>query len=354
MAVLFNAHADRLYNGALPVNNAAYTACMWIKPHAGNPADAIYFESDAAGTTYALASSGGVIGILNAGGGFVWDVTLGAAMTNDVWYFVAMSLNGLVGTLYRGTESSAVASASGAIAAQGASFRVYVGGDAAVAGFAPVADIAHVRVWNAILSAAEIEAERIASTPARVANLSADWRLATAATKLVDSSGAGNTLTAAGAGPWADAADPTFGITGTSVFTLPAITSAMSGFVVLPLTAASAPATLAGVLAGRNSNGDSSAAWTFSTGSNGVESIPNAQLLAGVSSRSRLYAFLSRSYASQAELDSYIAALGISIHVSGGTSCRLITAGSAAPTITFTSTATSGYVRLSVGHTLVN
>ena len=230
MAVVFNASADRLYRNSLPTANTAYTVTMWVRPRAGNPVNPFYFESDAAGTTYALAANSGVLGILNAGGGFIWNVTLGAAMTQDVWYFIAMTINGTTGTLYQGTESSAVTSNSGTIAAQAARYRLNLMGDGYVAGYAPVADAAHIRLWDAVLSAAEIEAERTATTPARTANLTADWRLASAAARATDSSGNGYTLTSAGAGPWEDATGPSVGgVTGTAASTQGAATSAASG-----------------------------------------------------------------------------------------------------------------------------
>ena len=231
MAVLFNAHADRLYRGSLPVANTAYTVCMWVKPRSGSGQHEFFFESDAAGTTYCLASNNGVLGILNAGGGFVYNVTLGAAMTEDVWYFVAMTINGTTGNLYRGTESSAVTNASGTVAAQASSYRVYIGSDGSSSAYPCFADIAHVRMWDAILTESELNAERTSATAVRTSNISAEWRMVDAAGKLTDSSGQSRPLTASSTGPWADASDPSFGttVTGTSAVTQDNATSAASG-----------------------------------------------------------------------------------------------------------------------------
>ena len=232
MAVLFNAHADRLYRGSLPVANGAYTVCMWVKPRTGSGQHEFFFESDAAGTTYCLASNNGVLGILNAGGGFTYDVTLGAAaMTEDVWYFVAMTINGTTGNLYRGTESTAVTNASGTVATQASSYRVYIGSDGSSSAYPCFADIAHVRIWDAILTESELNAERESATAVRTANISAEWRMVDAAGKLTDSSGQSRPLVAASTGPWADAADPSFGggaVTGTLAATAPSASGSIS------------------------------------------------------------------------------------------------------------------------------
>ena len=102
MAVGFNAHADRLVNssGNVPANNTAYTITMWVKPVSGTSGDPeMLFESDASGTTYALCLNGGVPTILDVGGGFVSRVTIGSALTDGTWYFLAMRINGTTGTI---------------------------------------------------------------------------------------------------------------------------------------------------------------------------------------------------------------------------------------------------------------
>jgi hypothetical protein len=120
----------------------------------------------------------------------------------------------------------------------------------------------------------------------------------------------------------------------------------------LTLTAAAMPAAagpLAGVIDNGNSNGVNSAAWTFANGAPGAaDTIANAQLLKGVATTSRLYAFLNRTWTDQAELDGAAAALGLNVSVNGGSAFYLITAGAAKATATVTTAAATGSIRLSI------
>ena len=122
----------------------------------------------------------------------------------------------------------------------------------------------------------------------------------------------------------------------------------------LTLTAAALPAAV-GPLAGlkdlANSNGSNSAAWTYSGGAPGAgDTIANAQLLAGVATTSRLYSFLSFNYATQADLDATIAALGVVVSTQSATGLRFITAAPGVPTATITTVAATGAVRLSIAY----
>lgn len=118
----------------------------------------------------------------------------------------------------------------------------------------------------------------------------------------------------------------------------------------LTLTAAATPAALAGVKSGGNVNGNNSAGYTFAGGTPGAaDTIANAELLKGVSTTSRLYAFLSRSYATQVELDQMAAGLGLVTQCNGGSAFRLITAAPGVPTATVTTAAATGSLRLALG-----
>lgn len=121
---------------------------------------------------------------------------------------------------------------------------------------------------------------------------------------------------------------------------------------VLTFTAAALPsavAPLSGVASGANSNGTNSAAWTYAGGAPGAgDTIANAELLKGVAASSRLYAFLSTSFASQADLDATIAALGVNVSTQSSTSFRFITAAPGVPTATLTTAAATGAVRISI------
>ena len=117
----------------------------------------------------------------------------------------------------------------------------------------------------------------------------------------------------------------------------------------LALTAASAAAAIAGVGIGKNSNGGNSMAWTYANGAPGAaDTIANAQLLTGLSTTSRLYQFLNASYATQAALDATAAALGLNVNVNGGSAFYLTTAAPGKPTVTLTTAAATGSLRLSI------
>lgn len=122
---------------------------------------------------------------------------------------------------------------------------------------------------------------------------------------------------------------------------------------VLTLTAAAAPVAVAGagLTVGANSNGTNSAAWTFSGGAPGAgDTIANAELLKGVSADSRLYAFLSKSFATQAELDGTVAALRIMSSGNSASSLRFVTAAPGVPTATVTTAASTGALSVSLAY----
>jgi len=125
----------------------------------------------------------------------------------------------------------------------------------------------------------------------------------------------------------------------------------------LTLTAAAMPAAagpLAGVIDSANSNGQNSAGWSFSNGATGAaDTIANAELLKGVGTGTRLYAFLNRTWTDQAELDGAAAALGFMVSVNGGSLFYLITGGNAKATATMTTAAATGMIRASIGHSIV-
>lgn len=118
----------------------------------------------------------------------------------------------------------------------------------------------------------------------------------------------------------------------------------------ITLTASAMATALAGVKAGGNSNGNNSAGYTYAGGTPGAgDTIANAELLKGVSTTSRLYALLSKSYATQAALDSDLAALGVNVSVNGGSAFRFVTAAPGVPTATVTTASAAGSLRVSLG-----
>ena len=123
----------------------------------------------------------------------------------------------------------------------------------------------------------------------------------------------------------------------------------MAGPQALTLTAAAAPAAIAGIKSGANSNGANSAAYTFANGTPGaLDTIDNTELKKGVSTTSRLYAFLDTSFATQAALDAAVAALGIMSDGNGASVVRFVTAAPGKPTATCTTAAATGSLRVSL------
>ncbi len=116
------------------------------------------------------------------------------------------------------------------------------------------------------------------------------------------------------------------------------------------LTAASAAAAIAGVKAAGNINGNNSAGYTFAGGTPGaLDTISNAELLKGVPTVSRLRTFLATSFATQADLNAAIAALGIIVFTHDASTFRFITAAPGVPTATLTTIAATGAIRIALG-----
>lgn len=118
---------------------------------------------------------------------------------------------------------------------------------------------------------------------------------------------------------------------------------------VIALTAAAAPAAIAGIKSGANVNGVNSAAYTYANGAGALDTIDNTELKKGVSTTSRLYAFLDTSFATQAALDAAVAALGIVVSSNGGTAFRFVTAAPGKPTATMNGAVATGSLRIALG-----
>lgn len=119
----------------------------------------------------------------------------------------------------------------------------------------------------------------------------------------------------------------------------------------LTLTAAAAPVAIAGLKLGANSNGQNSAGYTYAGGAPGAgDTIANAELLKGVATGSRLYSFLTTSFANQAALDATVAALGVVVSANGADTFRFVTAAPGVPTATITTAVATGAIRVSIGY----
>ena len=123
----------------------------------------------------------------------------------------------------------------------------------------------------------------------------------------------------------------------------------------LTLAAPSMPAAvgpLAGVKDGANVNGQNSASLNFANGAPGLaDTIANAQFLAALPVDSRLYEVFNTSFASQANLDDALAALGFQCEIIKGATAgtlAILTAAPGKPTATLTTTAATGTIRMSI------
>ena len=123
----------------------------------------------------------------------------------------------------------------------------------------------------------------------------------------------------------------------------------------LSLAAPALPAAvspLAGVSTGDNSNGQSSATLLFSGAAAGAHEIPAATFVAALAPSSRLHALFSKSFASQADLDAALAALGFMHYAVGASAFALVpsvavgTVGQ--PKAVITTTAATGSIRMSL------
>lgn len=105
---------------------------------------------------------------------------------------------------------------------------------------------------------------------------------------------------------------------------------------------------LAGVSTGDNSNGQNSVTLVFSTGSGGADTISNAVAIAAIPVASRLYTLFNTTFATQADLDASLAALGFQHYLAGASAFALVTAAPGKPSITVTTTGANGRIKMSL------
>ncbi len=117
----------------------------------------------------------------------------------------------------------------------------------------------------------------------------------------------------------------------------------------LTVAAATAATAIAGVGAGKNSNGQNSVAMTFANGATGAaDTVANAALLAVMDARSRIYEFFNTAFATQATLDATAAALGLVASVNSGSLLYILSAAPGKPTLSLTTAAAVGTIRFAI------
>lgn len=204
----FNAIGDALKTVDLTIvpDLNFFSTTFWLKRPTG-VTDSIPFEAEANGSNFIVYLNGGVLTLTN-GYGFA-TIATGPTLTVETWYFVGVVRNGTSLALYVGTEGAAVTKYTGTEALLGTTQRILHYGTSGNL-YLGAAIVSHARVWDAILSDAEIEAERTNFDPVRTAGLKAEWPLNDTVNPYVDISGNENTLVNGGSGTWTSHTGPSF------------------------------------------------------------------------------------------------------------------------------------------------
>lgn len=207
-ALEFNAIGDALttVDGTIVPDLNYFSTTFWLKiPNVA--IDSLPFEAEANGSNFIVYWNGSAL-TLTDGWGFATLVT-GPALTANTWYFVGVVRNGTALALYVGTEGTAVTKYTGTDVLLGTTNRILHYGTSGNL-FLGTAQVSRARVWDAILSDAEIEAERTNFDPVRATSLKAEWPLNDTALPGIDISGNENALVNAGSGTWTAQTGPSF------------------------------------------------------------------------------------------------------------------------------------------------
>lgn len=130
----------------------------------------------------------------------LWDhrdqpaLTLGT-LTPGTWYFAVVSVGPSgAGSAWFGPQGGTLTKTTGTVAVVDHVEMSYLGASNFAFTEFIVGSMAMSRLWNGVLSDAEVAAEFASATPVRTAGLIGDWRLASVASVTADSSGLGHTL----------------------------------------------------------------------------------------------------------------------------------------------------------------
>lgn len=243
-AVRFDADADVLVMpaAAVPSGSGAWTVAVWLRLSADRNVPTMLWSFDGifSSSWHALEtdSSGTSLRVYETG---TTAATI-ATLSIGVWYFVVVrkTVGGTIKT-YIGDEAfGALSTAAGSVTNLTYAGDGYVGGSA----YGDHLDgrMWGMRVWDAELSDAEIDAEFASATGAavRTTNRRAEWLLDDDVTPGTDSSGNGRTLTNTG-GAWALETGPTFPAGGGTV------TAAIAGTLAGPTSNVGANQVVAGL-----------------------------------------------------------------------------------------------------------
>jgi hypothetical protein len=199
VAVRFDAATDRISIAAAPPDPAAgITVLGWayVSVNTGTNATMCRLHAaSGASTTVTFATDGAAPagpGYFTAGGSIVSSTQ---APVGE-WRRVAITCTGTSGNLYVATPAGAVDTDSGTVSGAASPTGLTLGGRSPVDGSEWFnGRLAYWRVWSAVLTPTERDAEWASTVAVRTANLWADWPLTTH-TDLTDHSGNGRHLTA--------------------------------------------------------------------------------------------------------------------------------------------------------------
>jgi hypothetical protein len=170
----------------LDVDRDQYTAIFTTETPTGHPTSGVELVTAPDGTTLTIFSY--------QVGADVTVTTIGA-LTVGVWYFVAISVGpggAARAALYDG--AGGVTRSSGTVAVLDSIALVYLGASNFAFQEYLNGSMARSRLWNGVLSDAEVAAEYASAVPVRTAGLLGDWRMVSGESVGVDSSGLGHDL----------------------------------------------------------------------------------------------------------------------------------------------------------------
>jgi hypothetical protein len=251
VAVRFPGDTGQQYSDAATLAGATYTALAWVYvvPVLDSHSHTLWNYDQAATDGHQVyideqGPSDFVLTLSRAGGSFT-----AGAVTENTWTKVALTVSAGTGTLYQGAAGQGLTSTADTVSSP--SFDGLYIGTFATGGSPLDGRLANFKVYDAVLTPAEIEAEFAQYAPVRLASLRRWYPFLAAGT--ADYSGNGNTLTG-GTGvttedgppiPWADLA---------AQLTVPAAagstTGELAGVTPLPSGALTATSTTAAALAG--------------------------------------------------------------------------------------------------------
>lgn len=203
-SVAFDAHADRLTRATnLPAPNG-FSVSMFVRLRADKNQDVGFFSLENSDSSNYISlqtfSDGTTFSIFT---GQVIELQVGN-MTVGRWYFIALaqSLVDLSGFLGDVNLPGALTQVSTTPETNLVPAKFFVGGMEAFSTKFPDCDIAGVKIWDRVLTLADMELERRKISPVNNLSVNSAFAVASPATKLVDSSGLGRDLVASDVGPW--------------------------------------------------------------------------------------------------------------------------------------------------------